>query len=354
VPSKKTLSRKTQPAKPSRRAIGISRLPVRLSSAPLPDFVEPMKAQLVDSIRPGDWIYEIKFDGYRALALRGGRETRILSRNQKNLGKKFPEITSSIAALHVQDLIVDGEVVALDDKGRPSFQLLQGYDMGLVRPPIVFYAFDLLRLNGEELRGLPIEERKAKLAALLKNPPPSIRYSASFTQNIEELLNRVRELSLEGLIGKRAGSKYDSKRSGAWIKIKLYQQESFVVGGYTQPAGERKHMGALLVGVYENGKLKFAGRVGTGFSEKLLKALSLELNKIAVKSCPFYNLPATGRGLDPGLTYAEMKRCIWVKPSMVCEVKFTEWTRDDRLRQPVFLGIREDKNANEVVREKAS
>jgi bifunctional non-homologous end joining protein LigD len=155
---------------------------VRLSSAPLPDFVEPMKAQLVDSIRPGDWIYEIKFDGYRALALRGGRETRILSRNQKNLGKKFPEITSSIAALHVQDLIVDGEVVALDDKGRPSFQLLQGYDMGLVRPPIVFYAFDLLRLNGEELRGLPIEERKAKLAALLKNPPPSIRYSASFTQ----------------------------------------------------------------------------------------------------------------------------------------------------------------------------
>ena len=110
-------------------------------------------------------------------------------------------------------------------------------------------------------------------------------------------------------------------------------------------------MGALLVGVNENGKLKFAGRVGTGFSEKLLKTLSLELNKIAVKSCPFFNLPATGRGLDPGLTVAEMKRCIWVEPSMVCEVKFTEWTRDDRLRQPVFLGIREDKNASEVVRE---
>ena len=353
MPLKKTLSRKTQPAKSSRRAIDISRLPVRLSSAPLPDFVEPMKAQLVDSIRPGDWVYEIKFDGYRALALRGGRETRILSRNQKNLGKKFPEITSSIAVLDVQDAIIDGEIVALDDKGRPSFQLLQGYDIGLVRPPIVFYAFDLLRLNGEDLRGLPIEERKAKLAALLKNPLPAIRYSASFTENIDELLNRVRELSLEGLIGKRAGSRYDSKRSGAWIKIKLYQQGSFVIGGYTQPAGERKHMGALLVGVYENGKLKFAGRVGTGFSEKLLKALSLELNKIAVKSCPFFNLPATGRGLDPGLTVTEMKRCIWVNPSMVCEVKFTEWTRDDRLRQPVFFGIREDKNANEVVREKA-
>jgi ATP-dependent DNA ligase len=123
-----------------------------------------------------------------------------------------------------------------------------------------------------------------------------------------------------------------------------------VIGGYTQPGGERKYMGALLVGVHENGKLKFAGRVGTGFSEKLLKSLSVELNKIAVKACPFYELPATGRGLDPGLPAAEMKHCIWVNPSMVCEVKFTEWTRDDRLRQPVFLGIREDKNASEVVR----
>ena len=146
------------------------------------------------------------------------------------------------------------------------------------------------------------------MAALLKNPPPAIRYSASFTQNIDALLAKVRELGLEGLIGKRAGSKYDSKRSGAWVKIKLYQQGSFVIGGYTQPAGEREHLGALLVGVYDNGKLKFAGRVGTGFSEKLLKLLSAELNKIAVKDCPFDNLPASGHGLDPGLTAAEMKR----------------------------------------------
>jgi hypothetical protein len=233
-------------------------------------------------------------------------------------------------------------------------QLLQGFDMGMVRPPIAFYAFDLLRLNGEDLRGLPIEERKAKLAALLKHPPPAIRYSASFTENIDELLTRVRTLSLEGLIGKRTGSKYDSKRSGVWIKIKLYQQGSFVVGGYTLPGGERKHLGALLVGIYQGGKLRFAGRIGTGFTEKLLKLLSVELNKIAVNHCPFDNLPATGRGLDPGLTAAEMKRCVWVKPIVVCEVKFTEWTRDDRLRHPVFLGLRDDKNATEVVREKAN
>ena len=121
-----------------------------------------------------------------------------------------------------------------------------------------------------------------------------------------------------------------------------------MIGGYTQPAGERKHLGALLVGVYEGRKLKFAGRVGTGFSERLLKLLSAELNKIAVKHCPFDNLPATGRGLDPGLTAAEMKRCRWVMPMMVCQIKFAEWTRDDRLRQPVFLSLREDKNASEL------
>jgi bifunctional non-homologous end joining protein LigD len=131
---------------------------------------------------------------------------------------------------------IDGEIVALDDKGRSSFQLLQGFDMGIVQPPIVFYALDLLRLTGEDLRGLPIKERKAKLAALLNNPPPAIRYSASFTENIDKLLSKVRELSLKGLIGKRADSRYDSKRSGAWIKIKLYQRDSFVIGGYTQAA----------------------------------------------------------------------------------------------------------------------
>ena len=222
-----------------------------------------MKAQLVASMPAGNWIYEIKFDGYRALALRGGSDTRILSRNQKDLGKKFTKIRDAIAALDIQDAIIDGEIVALDDKGRSSFQLLQGFDMGMVRPPIVFYAFDLLQLNGKDLRGLPIEERKAKLAALLKRPPADIRYSPSFTQNIDELLSRVRELSLEGLIGKRAGSKYDSKRSGAWIKIKLYQQGSFVIGGYTQPGGER------------SGRARVAGPLGCGRSEGKVQSFDL-------------------------------------------------------------------------------
>jgi bifunctional non-homologous end joining protein LigD len=163
-------------------------------------------------------------------------------------------------------------------------------------------------------------------------------------------------LGLEGLIGKRSGSRYEAgKRTGAWVKIKLHQEQEFVIGGYTEPEGARKYFGALLVGFYESKRLKFAGRVGTGFSEKLLRSLYLELNKIRVEECPFFNLPAAGRSRwDQRLTAAEMKRCHWVKPAMVCQIKFTEWTWDDRLRQPVLLGIREDKNANEVVREKAS
>ena len=227
--------------------------------------------------------------------------------------------------------------------------------MGQERPPIVFYAFDLLRLNGKNLQGLPIEERKAKLEELLKKPPGVIRYSVSFTKDIPELLGRAHKLGLEGLIGRRAGSQYEpGKRTGAWIKLKIHQEQEFVIGGYTEPEGSRKHFGALLVGFYEGKKLKFAGRVGTGFSEKLLGTLFSELNKIRLDKCPFFNLPAVGRNRwDQGLTAAEMKRCHWVKPVIVCQIKFTEWTRDDRLRQPVFLGIREDKNATEVVREKA-
>jgi bifunctional non-homologous end joining protein LigD len=313
-----------------------------------------MKAKLVDSIRTDGWIYEVKFDGYRALGLRGGSETRVLSRNGKDLGSKFPEVKDSIAALGVRDAIIDGEIVAVDEKGRSSFQLLQRFEMGQERPPIVYYAFDLLRLNAKDLQNLPIEERKAKLEELLKKPPGVIRYSVSFKQNAEELLSRARELGLEGLIGKRLGSRYEpGKRTGSWIKLKLHQEQEFVIGGYTDPEGSRKYFGALLVGFYEGKRLKFAGRVGTGFNEKLLRDLYAELSKIRVEECPFFNLPATGRSRwDQGLTAAEMKRCHWVKRVMVCQVKFTEWTRDDRLRQPVFLGIREDKNPIEVVREK--
>ena len=194
------------------------------------------------------------------------------------------------------------------------------------------------------------------MAELFAETPAALRYSISFTKDIEELLEKARTLRLEGLIGKRSNSRYEAgKRSGAWIKIKLQLEQEFVIGGYTDLEGGRKHFGALLVGFYEAKRLKFAGRVGTGFSEKLLSTLHSELEKLQIKGCPFYNVPAAGRSRwDQGLSAADMKRCHWVKPKLVCQVKFTEWTRDDRLRQPVFLGLREDKNASEVVREKAT
>jgi bifunctional non-homologous end joining protein LigD len=294
------------------------------------------------------WIYEIKFDGYRALALRGGAETRILSRNQKDLGKKFPTIVESIAKLGLEDAIIDGEIVALDEQGRSSFQLLQGFDMGTDRPPIIFYAFDLPQLNGKDLKTLPIEERKAKLAELLINSADALRYSISFTKDIDELLGKAKDLGLEGLIGKRSGSRYEvGKRSGAWVKIKLHLEQEFVTGGYTEPDGARKHFGALLVGFYEGKRLKF--------SEKLLKSLYSDLSKIQVESCPFFNVPTPGRSRwDQDMTPSDLKRCHWVKPSLVCQLKFTEWTWNDRLRQPVFLGLREDKSASEVVRGQVS
>jgi bifunctional non-homologous end joining protein LigD len=334
-----------------------SRLVTRKSrSSPLPPFVEPMKAKLVDSLPSGAWIFEIKFDGFRALALRGGSEARLLSRNEKDLGGKFPEVMESVAALNVRDAIIDGEIVALNETGHSSFQLLQAYEMGKERPPIFYYAFDLLRLNGQDLRELPVEKRKAQLEQLLRDPPGVIRYSESVEAGGEELLHQARKLGLEGLIGKRVGSRYETgKRTGAWIKLKLQQQQEFVIGGYTEPEGARKYFGALLVGVYEDANLMFVGKVGTGFNERILQTLFSQFKKIPNDQCPFVNLPEErNRRYGQAMTPAEMRRCHWVKPALVCQIKFAEWTRDNRLRQPVFLGLREDKSPREVVREKAA
>ncbi len=322
--------------------------------APLPEFIAPMKALLVESPPTrGDWLYEIKFDGFRAIALKGGAEARVLSRNEKDFGAKFPEVLESISDLDVKDAVVDGEIVALDDKGISSFQLLQAFELGQKRPPIFYYAFDLLRLNGKDLRETPLTERKEKLGKLLKNPPGVIRLSASLGKNAVPLLERARELGLEGLIGKREESTYESgRRSGAWIKLKLQREQEVVIGGYTPPGGTRKHFGALLVGVYEAGKLVFVGKVGTGFDTALLNSLHAKFQKILRETCPFSNLPeARGARYGQAVTAAEMRRCRWVDPDIVCQVKFSEWTRDNRLRQPVFLGLREDKAPSDVVRE---
>ncbi len=332
----------------------ISPLKASASKSSRIGFIEPMKAQLVDSPPPGDWTYEIKFDGFRALALVENGGVRLLSRNEKDLGEKFPEIADAVARLKVRSAVLDGEIVALDKKGRSSFQLLQAFELGQERPPIFYYVFDLPRLNGDDLRGLSLVERKARLKRLLKKPPKALRYSASLEGDVVRLLQEARKAGLEGLIGKRKDSVYETgRRSGAWIKLKILQEQEFVIGGYSDPEGSRTHFGALLIGVYEGKFLKFMGKVGTGFNEALLSALHEKFLKIPAEKCPFSNLPENRSGrYRSGITAPEMKRCHWVKPEIVCQVKFSEWTRDGKLRQPVFLGLREDKEAREVARER--
>jgi bifunctional non-homologous end joining protein LigD len=324
-------------------------------SAPLPAFVEPMQALLAESPPHGDWLYEIKFDGFRAIALKGGNETRLLSRNEKDFGGKFPEVIESISELKARDAIIDGEIVALDNRGLSSFQLLQAFELGQERPPIFFYAFDLLRLNGKDVGGRPLTERKAALQTLLKKAPGVIRFSASLGEDAVELVRQAREIGVEGLIGKRKNSVYEAgRRSGAWIKLKFQSEQEFVIGGYTAPGGTRKYFGALVVGVYEGKAFNFVGKVGTGFNAALLRNLHSSFEKIRRETCPFTNLPENRNArYGQTITAAEMKRCRWVEACMVCQVKFSEWTRDRKLRQPVFLGIREDKDAKEVVRENA-
>jgi len=324
-------------------------------AAPLPAFVEPMKAHLAATAPRGEWFYEIKFDGWRAIALKGGSQARLLSRNEKDFGAKFPEVMESVAKLKAQDAILDGEIVALDEQGRSSFQLLQAYDLGQERPPIFYYVFDLPQLDGEDLTGEPIEERRAELEKLLKKPPGVIRFSASLGEDAAALLRQAKKMGLEGLIGKKAGSAYEpGRRSADWIKLKLHHEQEFVIGGYTEPEGSRAYFGALIVGVYRKKELICVGKVGTGFNAKLLRSLHQQFKKISRKECPFANLPMSKSGKwGQGITKAEMRFCHWLKPTMVCQVKFGEWTRDGRLRQPVFLGLREDKDAKDVVRERA-
>jgi bifunctional non-homologous end joining protein LigD len=309
-----------------------------------------MMARLVERLPTGKWLYELKFDGYRALAFKTGQEVRLVSRNQVVF--KYPQLANALKSLPAQNVIIDGEIAALDDEGRSSFQLLQGYGSGEQGPPLIYYAFDLLSLEGTDWRNQSLPERRKALAKLLKKAPDNIRFSEELRGSAAELLRVARQFQLEGLIAKRPDSLYESgRRSGAWVKVKLTQEQEFVIGGYTLPEGSRKYFGSLLVGYYKANQLFFAGRVGTGFSDKLPADLYAGLQKIRRDSCPFVNLPEKRRGRwGQGITPVIMKRCGWVEPVLVAQIKFTEWTLDDQIRQPVFLGLRTDKQAKDVVR----
>ena len=319
-----------------------------------PHFIEPMKAKLVDDPPThGNWLYELKFDGIRTIAIKDGRKVSLISRNGNKLDARFPEVREAVQKIPVTECVLDGEVVALDAEGRSSFQLLQALEMEGRKAPLRFYVFDLLQLNGKGLTNLAVEQRKELLANLCESVGDPIFYSDEISGDVDSLLAEVKERGLEGLIGKERGSTYEpGRRSGAWIKIKSLNEQEFVTGGYTPPSGSRKHFGAILVGYYDNGKLRFAGKVGTGFTEKSLSALHKKFQQQERDSCPFIDLPSKqGGAWVQGITPSMIKKMHWVNPKFVAQIKFAEWTRDGKLRQPVFLGLREDKKASEVRRE---
>lgn len=321
------------------------------------DFIEPMKAQLVNDLPTGaNWLYELKLDGIRVLALMSGKSVRLLSRSANDLTLKYPQVAESLKKLSLNDAILDGEIVALDAEGRPSFQLLQCYQIpGGKKPPLFYYVFDLLRLNGRDLRELPLIERKEMAEALISENAGHIRFSAGLQAVPSRLIEQMRKRGLEGLIAKQKNSKYESgRRSGAWLKYKWSNEQEFVIGGYTSPKGSRSHFGAILVGYYDAGKLIFAAKVGTGFAHKLLSSLFKKFQGLISNTCPFANLPEKSGSRAGGLSTSEMRRCSWLKPELVCQVRFAEWTRDGHLRQPAFMGLREDKRPRDVVRESAA
>ncbi len=314
----------------------------------LPRNPEFMKAKLLAKPTVGeDWLYEIKLDGVRAFAIRESGKVRLVTRNRKEVAFRYPEVVAGLERIPGDDFVLDGEIVAFDQEGRTRFELLQGriHLTGHDRiaeaaraTPAFTYAFDVLYAEGHRLEDVPLEERKQVLARLLQNVRDPIRYSDHVRGKGAEFFVLACGRGLEGVIGKRADAPYRGTRSGDWVKVKCLGRQEFVIGGYTPPQGGRAHFGALLLGVYDDGDLKYVGKVGTGFSEETLADIHRRLKKLERATSPFADPPRE-------------KGVRWVSPELVAEVRFTEWTSDGRLRHPAFVGLREDKDPREVVRE---
>ena len=307
-----------------------------------------MAARIVDTLPEGDdWIYEVKFDGYRALLLKDGKQVQIRSRNQKDLTGTYASVTAAGHRLEADQAVLDGEIVAVDAGGRPSFQALQ-HRSAHPGHAIVFYAFDLLHLAGEDLTGAPLEERRAKLPQVVNGS--GVLMSIELPGTAQQVIEAVRSLGLEGVIAKRKSSRYDAgQRNNPWVKLKLDRQQEFVVGGYRPgPSGVE----ALLVGYYAGRTLRFAGKVRAGFTPHLRRDVSTTLAPLHSAACPFADLPNVKTShWGGGVTAEQMREMQWLKPKAVAQIRFVEWTGDGHLRHAVFLGLRTDKSALGIRRE---
>jgi bifunctional non-homologous end joining protein LigD len=313
-----------------------------------PPFVEPMAARLVDRLPDGDaWLYEVKFDGYRALLIKHADSIQIRSRNDKDLTARYAAVAAAARRLHASTAIVDGELVAVDAAGRPSFQALQHRE---AHPghTVAFYAFDLLHLNGVDLTRRPLEERRARLPPVVKGS--GILLSEALGGTVAQITDAVRGLGLEGVIAKRRDSRYVAgERSDAWQKLKLDRQQEFVIGGFRRgPYG----VDALLVGYYEGPGLRFAGKVRAGFTPHVRREVAAALKPLHAVRCPFVDLPNTKADRwGGGVTAEQMAEMQWLKPTLVAQIRFVEWTAEGRLRHAAFLGLRVDKKAAAIHRE---
>jgi bifunctional non-homologous end joining protein LigD len=304
--------------------------------AAFPEFIPPQLAQLVDKPPQGDeWIHEIKFDGYRIQAhIRNGK-VKMLTRKGLDWTAKYRSLAVGLADLKVESAVVDGEVVWQDENGRTDFQLLQNAMKAEKTNALIYWAFDLLYLNGQDLRSLPQIERKERLKSLLPNEG-AVRYSDHSRGDGREMLEAGCRMNLEGIVSKRVDAAYISGRRDDWVKSKCLKRQEFVIGGYTDPEGSRISFGALLLGFYENGKFKFAGKCGTGFNQQSLHDVAQRLGKLETSQSPFELNAPKGRGLH------------FVQPKLVAEISYAEITRDGHLRVPVFQGLRLDKPAKNI------
>lgn len=337
VTTERPESVKRQDARPKRALAKYGRQQIDL-----PAFITPQLATLVtEPPKTGHWLYEVKYDGYRMLARLIKRDARIFTRSGKDWTERLPHLARALRALKLERTWLDGEIVVLRENGRSSFQALQNAFEAGRDAEIVFFIFDAPFLEGEDLRGLPLEERKRRLARALKKNT-SLRLSEHLEGEAHEVLDKACKLGLEGLIGKLADSPYVSGRTKAWIKLKCRQRQDFVIAGYTAPGGSRTGFGALLLGVHDvpGGRLKYAGKVGTGFDEHLLDSITRKLTKLKRPDSPLAD-PPREKGIQ------------WVRPTLVCEVAYAEHTDDGILRQASFMGLREDIPAKSVSEERA-
>ncbi|QAX85759.1 DNA ligase D [Pseudomonas sp. DTU12.3] len=334
---------KQVPAKPRKQASGKL---TGAHKAKLPAQLKPELATLVDSAPQGQWSYEIKFDGYRIMARIDHDQVQLFTRNGHDWTHKLPQQAEALAALGLESAWLDGEMVVANEHGVPDFQALQNaFEVGR-SANILYYLFDLPYLNGVDLREVPVEERRAALATILgaqKNP--LLRFSEAFDETPDALLNSACQMQMEGLIGKRLGSPYLSRRSSDWIKLKCKHRQEFVVVGYTEPKGSRSAFGALLLGLHDrdSGQLRYAGKVGTGFNEATLKSILAKLKPLQAKTAAVVNPPSG----------FEAKGVHWLKPKLLAEVAFAEMTKDGSVRHAVFHGLRDDKPAKDITEERA-